>query len=182
MASGGGARENRLALEKSPYLLQHAANPVDWFPWGAEAFAKAAAENKPIFLSVGYSTCHWCHVMERESFECEETGALLNRHFVSVKVDREERPDVDKLYMTFIQVSLSLLIEVSDGQVYGGDVGERGLADERVPDAGRGAHHRRHLLPARGPLRQTRLPHHPQAPPRLLPQLLPEGGGVPIGT
>jgi uncharacterized protein len=94
---------NHLAREKSPYLLQHAHNPVDWFPWGEETFAKARKENKPIFLSIGYSTCHWCHVMERESFEDEKIGAYLNEHFVSIKVDREERPDVDKIYMTFVQ-------------------------------------------------------------------------------
>ena len=94
---------NSLAREKSPYLLQHAHNPVDWFAWNAAAFAKARAENKPIFLSIGYSTCHWCHVMERESFEDEKIGAFLNQHFVSIKVDREERPDVDKIYMTFVQ-------------------------------------------------------------------------------
>jgi uncharacterized protein YyaL (SSP411 family) len=98
-------RANRLAREKSPYLLQHAHNPVDWFAWNDEAFAKARAENKPIFLSVGYSTCHWCHVMERESFEDEKIGAVLREHFVSIKVDREERPDVDKIYMTFVQSS-----------------------------------------------------------------------------
>jgi uncharacterized protein len=94
---------NRLAREKSPYLLQHQYNPVDWYAWGEEAFAKARKENKPIFLSIGYSTCHWCHVMERESFEKEEIGQYLNEHFVSIKVDREERPDVDKIYMTFVQ-------------------------------------------------------------------------------
>ncbi|HMP83581.1 MAG TPA: thioredoxin domain-containing protein [Verrucomicrobiota bacterium] len=94
---------NRLAREKSPYLLQHAHNPVDWFAWGNEAFARARSENKPIFLSIGYSTCHWCHVMERESFESDEIAAILNAHFVSIKVDREERPDVDKIYMTFVQ-------------------------------------------------------------------------------
>jgi len=96
---------NRLALEKSPYLLQHAHNPVDWFAWNDEAFEKARRENKPIFLSVGYSTCHWCHVMERESFEDERIGQYLNEHFVSIKVDREERPDVDKIYMTFVQAT-----------------------------------------------------------------------------
>ena len=96
---------NRLAREKSPYLLQHAHNPVDWFAWNDEAFGKARRENKPIFLSVGYSTCHWCHVMERESFEDEKIGAFLNEHFVSIKVDREERPDVDKIYMTFVQAT-----------------------------------------------------------------------------
>ena len=94
---------NHLAREKSPYLLQHAHNPVDWFPWGEEAFAKARAEKKPILLSIGYSTCHWCHVMERESFEDEKIGAFLRENFVSIKVDREERPDVDKIYMTFVQ-------------------------------------------------------------------------------
>jgi len=94
---------NRLAHEKSPYLLQHAHNPVDWYAWGEEAFAKACAENKPIFLSIGYSTCHWCHVMERESFEDEKIGDYLREHFISIKVDREERPDVDKIYMTFVQ-------------------------------------------------------------------------------
>jgi hypothetical protein len=94
---------NRLAREKSPYLLQHAHNPVDWFAWDDDAFAKARAENKPILLSIGYSTCHWCHVMERESFEDEKIGKFLNEHFVSIKVDREERPDVDKIYMTFVQ-------------------------------------------------------------------------------
>ena len=96
---------NRLASEKSPYLLQHAHNPVDWYPWGEEAFQKARQENKPIFLSIGYSTCHWCHVMERESFESEDTAAIHNQNFVPVKVDREERPDVDRIYMTFVQVT-----------------------------------------------------------------------------
>ncbi len=94
---------NRLVHEKSPYLLQHAHNPVGWYPWGEEAFEKARREDKPIFLSIGYSTCHWCHVMERESFEDTEVAALLDAHFVPVKVDREERPDVDRLYMTAMQ-------------------------------------------------------------------------------
>ncbi len=96
---------NRLAGEHSPYLLQHAENPVDWFPWGDEAFAKARAENKPIFLSVGYSTCHWCHVMAHESFENANVAAVLNASFVPIKVDREERPDVDRVYMTFVQAT-----------------------------------------------------------------------------
>ena len=96
---------NRLISEKSPYLQQHAHNPVDWYPWGEEAFAKARAEDKPIFLSIGYSTCHWCHVMERESFENEDIAALLNRLFVPIKVDREERPDVDRIYMTYVQAA-----------------------------------------------------------------------------
>jgi uncharacterized protein len=96
---------NRLAHEKSPYLLQHAHNPVDWYPWGEEAFAKARHENKPIFLSVGYSTCHWCHVMAHESFENEDVAAIMNREFVNIKVDREERPDVDRVYMTFVQAT-----------------------------------------------------------------------------
>lgn len=94
---------NRLINEKSPYLLQHAHNPVDWFPWGQEAFTKAKTENKPIFLSIGYSSCHWCHVMEKESFEDAEVAEILNEHFVSIKVDREERPDVDQVYMGFCQ-------------------------------------------------------------------------------
>lgn len=96
---------NALIHEKSPYLLQHAHNPVNWMPWGDAAIAKARAEDKPIFLSSGYSTCHWCHVMERESFENEETAKLLNDHFVPVKVDREERPDVDLTYMTYVQAA-----------------------------------------------------------------------------
>ena len=96
---------NRLARERSPYLLQHADNLVDWYPWSGEAFDKARADDKPIFLSVGYSTCHWCHVMERESFENEEVARVLNEHFVSIKVDREERPDVDRVYMTFVQAT-----------------------------------------------------------------------------
>ncbi len=96
---------NRLAGEKSPYLLQHAHNPVDWYPWGQEAFAKAREEDKPIFLSVGYSTCHWCHVMEHESFESAAIAAFLSEHFVSIKVDREERPDVDQVYMAFVQAT-----------------------------------------------------------------------------
>ena len=101
--SGAARRPNRLIREKSPYLLQHAHNPVDWFPWGEEAFARARTGGRPIFLSVGYSTCHWCHVMERESFEDEAVAALLNAHFVAIKVDREERPDVDRLYLTAAQ-------------------------------------------------------------------------------
>src|SRR5262245_31944375 len=96
---------NRLARERSPYLLQHAHNPVDWFPWGEEAFTRARSESRPIFLSIGYSTCHWCHVMEHESFENDAVAAILNEHFVSIKVDREERPDVDRVYMTFVQAT-----------------------------------------------------------------------------
>ena len=115
------AAVNRLAHERSPYLLQHANNPVDWYPWGDEAFARARAEDKPIFLSIGYSTCHWCHVMEHESFEDAGVAAVLNEHFVSIKVDREERPDVDRVYMTFVQ----------------GDDRIGRLADERLADARR---------------------------------------------
>ncbi len=95
---------NRLINEKSPYLLQHAHNPVDWFPWGEEAFAKAKAEDKPIFLSIGYSTCHWCHVMEYESFEDETVAKILNENFISIKVDREQRPDIDSIYMSACQM------------------------------------------------------------------------------
>lgn len=94
---------NKLINEKSPYLLQHAHNPVDWYPWGEEAFKKAKREDKPIFLSIGYSTCHWCHVMERESFEDKEVAEILNDNFISIKVDREERPDIDNIYMSFCQ-------------------------------------------------------------------------------
>jgi hypothetical protein len=98
------ATTNHLAGALSPYLLQHAHNPVDWYPWGAEALARAKQEDKPIFLSIGYSACHWCHVMERESFEDPDLAAVLNKHFVCIKVDREERPDLDELYMTAVQI------------------------------------------------------------------------------
>jgi uncharacterized protein len=98
-------RANRLARESSPYLLQHSHNPVDWYPWGHEALRTARERDQPILLSVGYSSCHWCHVMERESFEDEETARLMNDHFVSIKVDREERPDVDAIYMNFVQMT-----------------------------------------------------------------------------
>ena len=101
--SGTQMTANRLAQETSPYLLQHAHNPVDWFPWGPEALARAKADNRPILLSVGYSACHWCHVMARESFEDPTTAALMNAHFINVKVDREERPDVDELYMKAVE-------------------------------------------------------------------------------
>jgi uncharacterized protein YyaL (SSP411 family) len=96
---------NRLIHEKSPYLLQHAHNPVDWYAWGPEAFEASRKQDKPIFLSIGYSTCHWCHVMERESFENEQIAAILNKYFVAIKVDREERPDVDRIYMAYVQAS-----------------------------------------------------------------------------
>src|SRR5512141_554501 len=102
-ASDKARKHNRLIHEKSPYLLQHAYNPVDWYPWGPEAFEKARAEDKPIFLSIGYSTCHWCHVMAHESFEDPQVAELMNRAFVNIKVDREERPDVDDLYMEVCQ-------------------------------------------------------------------------------
>src|SRR4051812_15957024 len=95
---------NRLARESSPYLRQHAHNPVDWYPWGPEALERARKLDRPIFLSIGYSACHWCHVMEHESFEDPETARLLNDSFVSIKVDREERPDLDQIYMTAVQM------------------------------------------------------------------------------
>ncbi len=98
------AHSNRLIHETSPYLLQHAHNPVDWHPWGNEAFQKAKRENKPVLLSIGYSACHWCHVMERESFENEQIAALMNDLFISIKVDREERPDLDEIYMNAVQL------------------------------------------------------------------------------
>ena len=118
---------NRLAGERSPYLLQHKDNPVDWYPWGPEAFARAKAEEKPVFLSIGYSTCHWCHVMERESFENRRIADALNGGFVSIKVDREERPDVDDIYMAAVQTMtgsggwpLSLFLTPDGRPFYGG--------------------------------------------------------------
>jgi len=95
---------NNLIHETSPYLLQHSHNPVHWYPWGDEAFEVARKENKPILLSIGYSACHWCHVMEHESFENEEIAALMNENFVNIKVDREERPDLDEIYMNAVQM------------------------------------------------------------------------------
>ena len=94
---------NRLAGETSPYLLQHADNPVDWYPWGPEALQKSRDEDKPIFLSIGYSACHWCHVMEHESFENPQIAGIMNERFVNIKVDREERPDLDSIYMEAVQ-------------------------------------------------------------------------------
>ena len=95
---------NKLAQESSPYLLQHANNPVDWYPWGSLALERAKSEAKPIFLSIGYSACHWCHVMEHESFEKKTSPRLLNKHFICIKVDREERPDLDQIYMQAVQM------------------------------------------------------------------------------
>ena len=123
---------NRLVRESSPYLLQHAHNPVDWYPWGDEAFAKAKKEGKLVFLSIGYSSCHWCHVMERESFDNPTVAKLLNDRFVCIKVDREERPDIDTIYMTALNV-----LEPA-----------RRLAAVDVPDGRRQADRRRHLLAA----------------------------------
>jgi len=94
---------NKLIHETSPYLLQHAHNPVNWYPWGNEALQKAKTENKPILVSIGYAACHWCHVMERESFEDERTATLMNENFVNIKIDREERPDLDHIYMDAVQ-------------------------------------------------------------------------------
>ena len=118
---------NRLILEDSPYLLQHAHNPVDWYAWGPAAFARARAENKPIFLSIGYSTCHWCHVMERESFDDPEVAQFLNEHFVAIKVDRERRPDIDTIYMTAVQLitggggwPMSSFLDLAGQTFYGG--------------------------------------------------------------
>jgi uncharacterized protein YyaL (SSP411 family) len=118
---------NRLAKETSPYLLQHAHNPVDWYPWGEDAFAKARAEDKPVFLSIGYSACHWCHVMERESFESDELAKILNENFVSIKVDREERPDIDSIYMQAVQLMtghggwpMSVFLTPEGGPFYAG--------------------------------------------------------------
>ena len=128
------AKPNRLAKESSPYLLQHAHNPVDWYPWGPEAFERAKKEKKLIFLSIGYSSCHWCHVMERESFSNAEIAKMLNDNFVCIKVDREERPDIDDIYMTALNVT--------------GRAGRLAAVD--VPDGRRQADLRRHVLAARG--------------------------------
>ena len=130
---------NRLVDESSPYLRQHAHNPVDWYPWGEEAFAAARRDDKPILLSIGYSACHWCHVMERESFEDEAIARLMNEHFVSIKVDREERPDVDHIYMNAVQLLTGR--------------GGWPMTVFLTPD-GR-ALLRRHLLPARRPPRHA---------------------------
>ncbi|HSZ24010.1 MAG TPA: thioredoxin domain-containing protein, partial [Candidatus Sulfotelmatobacter sp.] len=102
--SHGGRKPNRLVNEQSPYLRQHAYNPVDWYAWGADALGRAKAENKPIMLSIGYSACHWCHVMERESFENDAIARLINENFIPIKVDREERPDLDQIYMDAVQL------------------------------------------------------------------------------
>ena len=137
-----GTMPNRLAGETSPYLLQHAHNPVDWFPWGADALARAKLLDRPIFLSIGYAACHWCHVMERESFEDATTAAYMNDHFVAIKVDREERPDLDQLYMGAVQAM----------------TGQRRLADVGLPDPRRPALLRRHVLPGRAAPRDAVLP------------------------
>src|SRR5262245_18727849 len=120
-------KPNRLARESSPYLLQHAHNPVDWWPWGPEAFAKAKKEKKLVFLSIGYSSCHWCHVMEKESFASPDVAKLLNKHFICIKVDREERPDIDHIYMTALNAMgnpggwpLSMFLTADGNPIYGG--------------------------------------------------------------
>ncbi len=138
---------NRLIHESSPYLLQHARNPVDWYPWGDEAIELARALNRPIFLSIGYSTCYWCHRMEEDVFENPEIAALMNEAFVNIKVDREERPDLDEIYMTAAQLAEP----------------KRRLAEQPLSDARSEAVLRRHLLPARGPRRDSRLSHHPRS-------------------
>ena len=136
---------NRLAGATSPYLLQHAENPVDWYEWSDEAFERARAEDKPLLVSVGYSSCHWCHVMAHESFESETTAALMNELFVNVKVDREERPDVDAVTM-----------EAAVGMT-----GVGRLADDGLHDAGREAVLRGHVLPTRASARHPELPRAP---------------------
>ena len=130
---------NRLINETSPYLLQHAHNPVDWYPWGAEAFEKAAAEDKPVLVSIGYAACHWCHVMEHESFEDEQAARLMNELLVAIKVDREERPG----YRQHLHERCSA------------DAWTRRLAAQRVPDAGRASILRRHVFPADRPQRDA---------------------------
>ncbi|HYG49729.1 MAG TPA: thioredoxin domain-containing protein, partial [Flavobacteriales bacterium] len=120
-------KPNKLAQETSPYLLQHAYNPVQWYPWGNEAWEKARTENKLVIISIGYSACHWCHVMEHQSFEDADVAAIMNEFFVSIKVDREERPDIDSVYMEAVQIMTGRggwplnCIALSDGRpVYGG--------------------------------------------------------------
>ena len=170
---------NRLADETSPYLLQHAGNPVDWFPWGDAAFERAAELDRPVFLSVGYSACHWCHVMERESFESAEVAQFLNAHFVSVKVDREERPDVDAVYMDAVQAlsgrggwPMSVFLAPDRRPFYGGTYwphppkyGQPGflhilgrIAHVWRARAGPGEHRRRRTDGGRRPRRGTRRP------------------------
>ena len=143
MTSSGSPR-NRLAAETSPYLLQHADNPVDWYPWGPEALDRARRESRPILLSIGYSACHWCHVMAHESFEDDATAKVMNTHFVNVKVDREERPDLDKIY----QVSHQLLARRPGGWP---------LTMFLTPDDS-DPFLRRHLLPALAAPRVARVP------------------------
>ena len=137
---------NRLAAESSPYLLQHADNPVDWYPWGDAAFERARSEDRPVLLSIGYSACHWCHVMAHESFENPEIAALMNALFVSIKVDREERPDVDSVYMGAAQAMgvpggwpLTVFLDTKGLPFFGGTYSHRrspGLA--RIPGRARG--------------------------------------------
>jgi hypothetical protein len=145
---------NRLIHETSPYLLQHAHNPVDWYAWGEEALTRARAEDKPIFLSIGYSACHWCHVMEHESFEDAATAALMNELFINIKVDREERPDLDAIYMDAVQAM----------------TGQGGWPMSVLVDARRQALPRRHLLSARAALRDAELPAGAARRRRRLPQ------------
>ena len=144
--SHGGRKPNRLINEQSPYLRQHAYNPVDWYAWGAEALARAKAENKPIMLSIGYSACHWCHVMERESFENDAIAQLMNENFIPIKVDREERPDLDQIYMDAVQLHH----------------GARRMAADDVPHAGRAAVFRRDLFSAGGSAGDAWIPAHPR--------------------
>ncbi len=136
---GKAHKANRLSRESSPYLLQHAHNPVEWFPWGAEAFAKAKKEKKLVFLSIGYSSCHWCHVMEKESFSNAEVAKILNDHFVCIKVDREERPDIDQIYMTALHVMgirggwpLSMFLDARGRPLHGGTYWPR--EDKEIDD------------------------------------------------
>jgi hypothetical protein len=179
-------KTNRLALEKSPYLLQHATNPVDWYicavfpqtmlesgviisfryPWGQEAFEEAKKQDKLIFLSVGYSTCHWCHVMEHESFENEEIAKIMNENFINVKVDREERPDVDKVYMTFVQVMLKINIKTVCHLFFLlGKFRKRWLANECVFDSGLDPGSRGHLLSTKKhSIWPARICHHYEQP------------------
>src|SRR3954468_12272458 len=161
-ASTADRPANRLAGETSPYLLQHAHNPVDWYPWGPDALARAEAEDRPIFLSIGYSACHWCHVMENECFEDPEIAALMNDLFVNIKVDREERPDLDQIYMAAVQAfndghggwPMSVFLTPAPKPVYRGG---------RFPPPGPEAVLRRDLFP---PARRPGPARFPPRPPR----------------
>jgi len=172
---------NRLIHESSPYLLMHAHNPVDWYPWGEEALTKAKKEDKPIFLSIGYSTCHWCHVMEEKVFSDPKIAELMNEHFVSIKVDREERPDIDEIYMTTVQLMtggggwpLSAFLTPQGKAFFGGTYFPRTSSSPYVARPlrpGAAADKRLKTLQTRLWRRSNNIPAQARSPTRLTPQL-----------